>query len=156
MGGDYTTADSVSVTMGEKAVEKGLHTQGGDTVAADVLAYGGSARSGSIPGGNVFMVDPNFLSYTATPIRISVVVRRDAANDNAGFNLVYEAETPGAFKNAGTWYTVPDNKEWHTATWEVRDARFVSYWGYNFSLVSDGDQLNKYDIQSVTVTKLAK
>jgi hypothetical protein len=27
-------------------------------------------------------------------------------------------------------------------------------WGYNFSLDSDGNQFNKYDIQSVTVTKL--
>ena len=43
----------------------------GEAIAADVLAYGGNARSGTVPGGNVFMVDPNFLSYDSTPIEIS-------------------------------------------------------------------------------------
>ena len=122
-------------------------------MAAAVVAYGGSARAGSIPGGNMFMVDPNFLSYTSTPIEITVVVRRNKANDNAGFNLIYES-TRG-FKNLG-WYTVPDNKKWHTKSWRITDPQFVSMWGYNFTLSSDGNQYNKYDIQSVTVRKLDK
>ena len=41
-----------------------------------------------------------------------------------------------------------------TVTYKITDDEFVSMWGYNFSLNSDGDQYNKYDIQSVTVTKL--
>ena len=57
------------------------------------------------------------------------------------------------FRNCG-WYTVPDNKQWHTARWTIRDAQFVNYWGFNFSLNSDGNLYNKYFIQSVTVTKL--
>jgi len=151
--GDYTNAKSVSVTFGETNVEKGLHTDSAASVAADVVAYGGSGRAGDIPGGNVFMVDPNFLTYTATPIEITVVVRRNPANDNAGFKLKYESTN--GFKDFG-WYTVPDNKEWHTKTWKINDAQFVSMWGYNFSLDSDGNQYNKYAIQSVTVTKLDK
>jgi polysaccharide biosynthesis protein PslG len=151
--GDYTGAKSVSVTYGVTNVEKGLHTQSAAAIAADVIAYGGSARAGGVPGGNVFMVDPNFLSYTSTPIEISIVVRRDAANDNAGFKLNYESTS--GYKNFG-WYTVPDNLEWHTVKWKITDAEFVSMWGFNFSLDSDGDQYNKYDIQSVTVTKLDK
>jgi len=149
--GDYSHAKSVSVVMGEKNVEKGLHTQSADSIAANVVAYGGSARSGDVPGGNVFMVDPNFLSYTATPIEVTIVVRGNAANDKAGFKLTYES-TEG-FKNCG-WYTVPDNKEWHTVSWKINDAQFVSFWGFNFSLDSDGNQYNKYDIKSVTVKKL--
>jgi hypothetical protein len=150
-GGDYTHAKSVSVTYGSTNVEKGLHTQSAASIATDVLAYGGAARAGGVPGGNVFMVDPNFLSYTPTPIEISVVVRRNAANDPAGFKLVYESTS--GYKNLG-WYTVPDNKEWHTVKWRITDDEFVSMWGYNFSLDSDGNQYNKYDIQSVTVKKL--
>lgn len=150
--GDYTNAKSVSVTMGATNVEKGLHTKSGATVTADVTAYGGPARSGDVPGGNVFMVDPNFLSYTTTPIEITVVVRRDPANDNAGFGLKYESTS--GYKGAG-WYTVPDNKQWYTKTWKITDAQFVSKWGFNFALDSDGSQYNKYYIQSVTVTKLA-
>lgn len=150
-GGDFTTAKSVSITVGEQTVEQGLHTLAGDDVAKAVIAYGGSARAGSLPGGNVFIVDPEFLSYTTVPIEITAVVRRNEANDNAGFKLVYES-TDG-FKTAGTWYTVPDNKKWHTVSWKIDDAQFVNYWGFNFSLESDGNQYNKYFIRSVTVTK---
>ena len=151
--GDYSDARSVSVTMGEKNVEKGLHTKSGAAVAADVEAYGGGARSGDTPGGNVFAVDPNFLCYTTTPIEITVVVRRNPANDNSGFALKYESTTGNS--SCG-WYTVPDNKEWHTKTWRIDNAQFVGKWGFNFSLDSDGNKFNKYYIQSVTVTKLAK
>ena len=37
--------------------------------------------------------------------------------------------------------------------WQIDDAQFVNYWGYNFALESDGNQFNKYYLQSVTVTK---
>ncbi len=150
-GGDFTKAKSVSITMSEQQVEKGLHTLSGEAVAQAVVAYGGSARAGNVPGGNIFIVDPSFLSYTSTPIEITAVVRRNEANDNAGFKLVYESTS--GFKTAGGWYTVPDNKGWHTVTWKIDDAQFVNYWGYNFSLVSDGDKFNRYYLQSVTVTK---
>jgi hypothetical protein len=153
-GGDFTNSKSVSVTMGERNTEKGLHTLSGQAIAQAVLAYGGSARAGDVPGGNMFIVDPGFLSYTSTPIEITAVVRRNEANDNAGFKLVYES-TRG-FKTAGTWYTVPDNKQWHTVRWKIDDPQFVNYWGYNFSLASDGNEYNKYYVQSVTVTKLTE
>ena len=150
-GGDYANAKSVSVTMGERNIERGLHTMSGAGVAQAVVAYGGSARAGSVPGGNVFIVDPEFLSYTTTPIEITAVVRRNEANDNAGFNLNYESTS--GLKGGPSWYTVPDNKEWHTVTWKIDDPQFVNFWGFNFSFYSDGDKFNKYYIQSVTVTK---
>jgi hypothetical protein len=150
-GGDFTSAPSVSITMGQTNVEKGLHTLSGDAIASDVIAYGGSARAGSVPGGNAFVIDPGFLSYTTTPIEVTVVVRRNQANDNSGFKLVYESTN--GFKDKG-WYTVPDNKEWHTQTWRIDDAQFVAMYGFNFSLESDGNVYNKYFIQSVTVTKV--
>jgi hypothetical protein len=153
-GGDFSDAKSVSITFGEKAIEKGLHTGSGADIAAAVVAYGGSARAGDVPGGNVFIVDPSFLSYTSTPIEIEVVVRRNPANDNSGFKLIYESTS--GFKNIGGWYTVPDNKQWHTKKWRIEDPQFVNYWGFNFNLESDGNKYNKYLIQSVTVTKLEK
>jgi hypothetical protein len=152
-GGDYSKAKSVSITMGERNVEKGLHTLSGEAIAEAVVAYGGSARAGSVPGGNAFVVDPEFLSYTTTPIEITVVVRRNPENENSGFKLIYESTN--GFKTAGGWYTVPDNKEWHTKTWRIDDPQFVNYWSFNFHLESDGNKYNKYYIQSVTVTKLA-
>jgi GH35 family endo-1,4-beta-xylanase len=151
--GYYATSKLVSITMGATNDERGLHTLAGDAIAADVTAYGGPARAGSVPGGNAFVVDPNFLSYAAEPIEITIVVRRNPENDNAGFKLVYES-TDG-FKNFG-WYTVPDNKQWHTKTWRITDAQFVGMWAYNFALESDGNVYNKYYIQSVTVKKVGK
>jgi hypothetical protein len=150
-GGDFSAKKSVSVTFGPTNNEQGLHTQSALSIANDVLAYGGAARSGAVPGGNVFMVDPGFLSYTSEPIEVSITVRRNANNDNAGFKLTYES-THGS-KNCG-WYTVPDNKQWHTMKWKITDDEFVGMYGFNFSLDSDGNQYNKYDIQNVTVTKL--
>ena len=152
-GGDFSLAKSISIKMGEHGEEKGLHSRSGAAVAAAVVGYGGSARAGNVPGGNLFIVDPGFLSYTSVPIEISVVVRRNSANDNAGFKLVYESSN--GLKSSGGWYTVPDNKEWHTVRWQIKDPQFVNYWGYNFALVSDSEKYNKYYIQSVTVTKLS-
>jgi hypothetical protein len=151
-GGDFRQEKSVSVTMGDQQVEKGLHTFAGDSLAQAVVVYGGPARSGNVPGGNVFVVDPGFLSYSATPIEITAVVRRNEANDNAGFKLVYES-TSGLKTAASGWYTVPDNEKWHTVKWQIEDARFVNYWGYNFALESDGPKYGGYYLQSVTVTK---
>ncbi len=149
-GGDYTGAKSVSVTYGDKNVEMGLHTKSAESIAADVLAYGGSARVGTVPGGNVFMVDPNFLSYTTTPIEISVVVRRNDSNEPAKLTLTYESTS--GYKKAEP-YDVPENKdkEWQTAKWKIDDAQFVSQWAYNFTL-----NTGKYYVQSVTVTKFGK
>ncbi len=53
-GGDYSQAKSVSIEFGETTVEQGLHTGSGADVAAAVIAYGGSARAGDVPGGNIF------------------------------------------------------------------------------------------------------
>jgi hypothetical protein len=94
------------------------------------------------------MVDPNFLSYTTVPIEITAVVRRNENNDPAKLTLTYESTT--GYKTAAP-YEVPDNKEWHTATWKVDDAQFVSQWAYNFTLNS-----GKYAVQSVTVSKVER
>jgi hypothetical protein len=138
--------------MGQKTVEKGLHTQAGDSFAADVIAYGGNARAGEgIQGGNVFLIDPNFLSYTPTPIEITVVAR--PAPSVASAKLVLEYESPSQIINGYKKLPaqeLPDNKDWHTITWKINDAQFVGKYGFHFRL----DQ-GKYFIQSVTVTKLA-
>ena len=151
-GGDYSNAKSVSVTFADKYEEKGLHTMAGDAIAADVLAYGGNQRAGELPkGGNVFYVDPNFLSYTSVPIEITAMVKRNPNNDAARISLEYESNcTPLAYKKVAP-YEIPDNKEWHKATWKITDSQFVGTWAFNFRL-----NTGKYHIQSVTVTKLDK
>jgi len=150
-GGDYSGAKSVSVTFTDKYVEKGLHTMAADTIAADVVAYGGNARAGEVPkGGNVFYVDPNFLSYTTCPIEITAVVKRNEKNDPAKLTLEYESTTGNGYKKPEP-YEIPENKEWNTATWKIDDAQFVGTWAFNFRF-----NAGKFLVQSVTVTKLDK
>src|SRR5678816_361654 len=102
-GGDYTSASSISVTMGNPNTDAGLHQFKPNVSSTPVTAYGIPARDCSISSIQDFTVDPNFLSYNAAQIQITTVTRRNAANDNAGFNLWYEG--PNGWKNFGTWYT---------------------------------------------------
>ena len=150
--GDYTEASEVSIEFGDTIVSRGLHTRSGAELAKAVVDYGGSAREGSVPLGNGYIVDPNFLCYDREPIEVTVVVRRNEDNVNSGFKLVYES--PTGFKTAGGWYTVPDNTKWHTKTFRIDDPCFVNYWGFNFLLESDGNVFNKYRIKSVKVRKV--
>jgi len=120
----FPKAKSVSIMMGEEHGEKGLHSARA-TCPVEI-------SSSSIPAS--FPTRPH-------PSRSLPSCDGTKPNDNAGF------------KTAGGWYTVPDNKEWHTVRWQINDPQFVNYWGYTFSLVSDGDTFSKYYLQSVTVTK---
>lgn len=151
-GGDYSNASTVSVTMGSPNTDQGLHQLYADATSAAVTAYGGPARYCAAAGAQSFTVDPNFLSYTTTPIEITAVVRRDSANDNAGFNLKYESAS--GWKATGSWYTVPGNGQWYTNKWVINDAQFVGKWAFNFSFDSDSTSLSKYYVQSVSVRKL--
>jgi polysaccharide biosynthesis protein PslG len=145
-GGDYTGANSVSVNLGEGGLAQGLHVLNGDAVAADVVAYGGGARSGAAPQGMMFAVDPNFLTYTALPIEITAQVRREPNASTAKLELVYES-THGYQKPAP--YEIPDDGQWHTATWKIRDSQFVGKWAYNFRFLPGA-----YLVKTVKVTKL--
>ena len=142
---DFSSATSVSYTAG--AAELGLHPLGTRTI---VTVDGGPALDVGASSGTSFTVDPNFSSYTTSPLRITAVVRR-SGSDAAGFNLKYEATS--GWKSTGSWYGVPGSDQWYTQTWTVTDAQFVGKWGYQFTFDSDSTQNSKYRIQSVTVAK---
>jgi hypothetical protein len=150
--GDYNYSDATSVwiAMGGPDVERGLHHLSADAASTPVEAYGVRARDCSNSAGQSFTVDPGFMSYTTEPITVTVVVRRNAANDNAGFNLWYESTS--GLRSTGSWYTIPGNDQWYTKTWTLPDAQFVGKWGYNFALNSDSPM--QYYLRSVTVSKL--
>jgi hypothetical protein len=151
-GGDFTGASMVSVTMGDPNTDEGLHQFKPDKSSKAVQVYGTWARDASLSSSQDFAVDPNFLSYTPTRIQITAVTRRNAANDNAGFNLRYES--PAGWKTTGSWTTVPGNDQWTTKTWTITDDEFVGVWGFHFRLDSDSREHSKYYLQKVTVTKL--
>jgi hypothetical protein len=157
-GGDYSGAQSATITVGDPNDEQGLHQLYPDLKSGYVESPYGPARYCEASPDQVFLIDPNFLLYTTVPITVTAVVRRNENNDNAGFNLWYESTTwnnsSGTnFKSTGSWYTVPGNDQWYTKTWTIDDAQFTGMWGYNLWFQSDSRQYSKYYLQSVTVTK---
>ena len=140
-GGDYTGAASVRWDAVEGA--KGLHAIG----EAKIVDGG---RDESAQGGQSFTVDPNFLSYTTVPLKVTIVVRRIGAK-GAGFNFKYESTSD--WKGGLGWYTVPEGTDWATLTYTISDSRFVGKWGFHFSLDSDSTQNSAYSLKSVTVSK---
>jgi len=151
-GGDFTNVKTISSTMGNTNTDNGLHQFNPDQSSMPVIVYGGPARSCNKSSNQDFTVDPNYLSYNPASIQITTVTRRNEANDNAGFNIVYEG--PDGWKNYGVWYGVPGNDKWYTNTVTIHDPQFISIWGFNFRLSSDSTTNSKYYLQSVSVTKV--
>lgn len=141
-GGDYTNAREVSWSAEGGA--KGLHPWGEAKVVD-------GARDQSATPGQSFTVDPNFLSYTPTPVKITMVLKRKSPEKGAGFNFGYEAAS--GFKGGFGWYAVPEGAEWTTKTWTLKDPQFTGKFGYHFSVNSDSPQHSAYLIKSVTVSK---
>jgi hypothetical protein len=144
-GGDYSAA--LSVCFAAPNDQRGLHPLGPGNL---INVAGTSARDQSQSSALSFTVDPNFLSYSATPIRITAVLRGNTTT-SAGFNLKYESTS--GWKSVGGWFTVPGSDRWYTQSWNISDPQFVGKWGYNFSFDSDSTTFSNYSVQSVTVTK---
>ena len=148
-GGNYTKAKQVTWTAGNPDLARGLHWVGEMPGTKSKSFHGYPARFlGNSPGVS-FTVDPNFLSFTPTPITISakVCVKRGVT---AGFNLRYESTT--GWKSIG-WNSVPADGKWHTLKWKITNDEFVNDWGYNFRFWSDSTANSQYYVHKVSVMK---
>lgn len=152
--GDYSNANEVVASAGN---EQGLHYAG---TPIEAVVDGETVWDIGFSNGNRFAVDPNFMSYDSEPIRITAVVRfkgdvNDSTIANAGFNLKYEKVDGLAYTGrSGGWRTVPRDNNWHEIVWDVNDAQFVGFWGYNFSLDSDSTKHSQYYLKSIKVEKV--
>ncbi|UJW80149.1 hypothetical protein [Hydrogenophaga sp. SL48] len=145
--GDHSGAKRIEFTApGGPAGERGLHL-----VQAPVWRDVGTERvlDAAPRAITAFTVDPNFLSYSPQPLRITAVVRRNSATA-AGFNLKYESRS--GTRSLG-WNAVPAQGEWSTLSWPITDAQFVGKFGYHFSFDSDSTRHSNYSIRSVSVSK---
>jgi len=148
--GDFTNANFVTCLMGPVNNEQGLHQLYADTYSTGTSAYGCPARNVSLKASQYFVVDPNFLSYTTTPITITVVARRDAANDIGKItSMTYESTVGYKASTAPAW-TIPGNDQWYVNQYTVTDPQLVGMYAYNLNFYSSYDN---YLVQSVTVTK---
>jgi hypothetical protein len=143
--GDYSGAAEVSFGVDGSA---GL-------LAADAPAPTGAGPDRAIDasgsGQQRFAVDPGFLSWDTTPITVAVEARR-TSEAQAGFNLFYEAVGGERAHDSG-WWEPPADGGWHVREYPIADARFVSKWGCNLILQSDGPQLAGYQLRRVSVRR---
>jgi hypothetical protein len=153
-GGDYSRSPSVSIALAAANVEHGLHQLDAESKSDPTMVDGVAARDCAKSSRQFFTVDPNFLSYSAEPIRISAVIRRHPESWKAGFNLKYESVS--GWKSTGTWTAVPGGDDWSTVNWTINDPQFVGKWAYNFAFDSDIKLFSGYYLKSVTVTKLPR
>lgn len=139
-GGDYSQAKGISLTGGLHPVQ----TFAARTIDGERVHDAGTVARHS------FTVDPNFLSYTPSRIRITAVVRRNSEK-SAGFNVKYESTS--GWRSKPGWNSVPSSTKWTTLSWVITDPQFVGKWGYNFTFDSDSTTNSGYSIRSLTVTK---
>jgi hypothetical protein len=153
-GGNYCNASSVSIQLGAVNTESGLHQLNANQTSQGVTVYGSSARLSDDSYADEyqsFEVDPNFISYTAQAVYITVVARRDTNDDSAGFSIGYESTTGIKSSSAAGLWTIPGNSQWYSQTFTITDAEFDSKWGYNF-FIDAASSANEFYIQSITVT----
>ena len=151
--GDHSAASSVSLTAGSPHDGLALADPPPVTLVGGLPEFDFTGRNGPS-----FAVNPAFLSYATTPVRITVVLRGHGTGD-PGFNLKYESSLPIAqadgngLRASGSGWTRVTGTRLYDASWTLPDSRFVGLYGINFSLDSDGPAHARFSIQKVTVSR---
>lgn len=151
--GDNSRATEVSLTAGSPP--RGLFLAGAPAVTSfnGLPEFNFQGR-----GGPSFTVDPMFVSYSTTPVTVTVVLRK-LGTASAGFNFKYEANVPisaangnGLVSSSAGWHNVAGTSLYER-TWTLPNTRFVGMYGYNFQLDSDGPAHSNFSVHKVTVKK---
>jgi hypothetical protein len=151
--GDHSTSSTVELVAGAAPNGVFMVNPPPVTVVNEVAEFDLEGRKGAL-----FAVDPTFLSYTTTPIRITVVVRGHG-NGSPGFNLKYESDAPiasanenGLVNSSSGWFLVKGTTLYEK-TWVIPNARFIGKYGYNFAFDTDSPAYSGFSIARVTISK---
>jgi len=150
-GVDYTSATSVTLSAANGA--QGVHLINPPAVS-QVNGYSVFSRQGN-GAAWTFTVDPNFLPWDTDNIRITAVLHKLGSN-GAYFNVQGERAGSAGYASIGSWNgngVAAGSRV--TVSWDVSDAQFYGYFGYNFLFNLDGQAgQSNFAVESVTVTKL--
>lgn len=153
-GGDYANASEVSCLLGATNTDRGITQRNPQTTPVVNRLDHSYRRSDAGRGGEgfyaYFRVDPQFASFGAKNLSITVVARRSDQGKAASFDICYESLK--GYRGTGKRWTVPAGDEWSSNTWTVDDANFVGGWGWNFRTDCGGSP-GDFDIKEVRVTK---
>jgi hypothetical protein len=151
--GDHSASASVQLTAGATPDGVSMVNAPPATVVNNVAEFNIEGTPGAC-----FAVDPVFLPYVTTPIRITAVLRGHGHGD-PGFQLRYESDAPiasadgnGLVPSSDGWFHV-DGTTFYEKTWTVPNARFVGKYGYNICFDSDGPAHSQFSIRRVTVSR---
>jgi hypothetical protein len=151
--GDHSTSSTVELVAGAAPNGVFMVSPPPVTVVNNVAEFDLEGRSGA-----TFAVDPTFLSYATTPIRITAVVRGHG-NGNPGFNLKYESDAPiaaadgnGLVGSSNGWFQIKGTT-FYEKTWVIPNARFIGKYGFNFAFDTDGPAYSQFSIARVTISK---
>jgi hypothetical protein len=151
-GGDYSDATTVSIpVMGTANTELGLHQLHANRTSTSVTVYGETARDWSKHTEQKFSVDPNFLSYTTSPIQVTIVARKHAGAGDARISQVNYESTTGYKDLSEAKFDIPGDDQWYTKTWTINDPQFVGMYAYNLRFYAS---LNNFYVKSLTVSKV--
>jgi hypothetical protein len=149
---ELSRADEVFIEFVPSLVEYGLYV-----VSAQGLdVYSGSQPRGTPETGQVFAIDPAFLSSDAEPIELTVEIERLGPKGRIPLRLNYEAATPRGFRTAPGVLVMAPTAVTATRTWLLKDARFVNQWGYGFALVSECQDCPGYRVKRISVRKVPR
>jgi hypothetical protein len=147
--GETAPAALASIELGPSAMSRGIRLEAAEMSDPHTFADGSKGALVNVGRGNAlhFAVNPAFAGFRTRDVFIRVTARTvkpTPAGRSTGMNLFYQpsAGSPGEapqypYKNAGIWWTVPNDDQWHTTTWHLTDAMFVHTFGSSFYLVFD-------------------
>jgi len=159
---DFTSADSVSVTLGATNAERGLYNQRFRSVPSGALVPltidGAEAvrTDGAKDAVYVYLdVDHSYAFFLdgQQDILITVEVHWAKAAQQVGFNILYDSTTGYRFT---PWQWIEPGTGWVTYTLRLTDAGFSSTWGWDFAINAAGSRKEPLVVRSVTVRKVQR
>lgn len=159
---DFTSADSVSISLGAANTERGLYNQRFRSLPS------GAVVPVTVDGAEAVMtdaakeilyvyldVDHSYAYFVdgQQDILISVQVHRAKAAQQAGFNILYDSTTGYRFT---PWQWIEPGTGWVTYTLRLTDAGFSSTWGWDFAINAAGTRKEPLIVRSVTVRKVPR
>jgi len=166
-GGDYSSADTVNVQLGEPNVNNGIIQVARDWTTPYKFDDGSTGALVSPPGKHdnqaiKFITHPSYANLKTHEYYIRVTARRKTPpvtpDSYCKLSLVYEvadSQGNGPMRMAGRDMSGPDvitykgetkgeefalsddTSKWQTYTWHVTDAAFSKMWGYDFAFLID-------------------
>lgn len=147
-GGNYAAASAVSIDLGPNNASNGVEQRHVSNTVPHTFSDGTTGQKMNAPGvsGGTdinFAVHPSFASATQKTFYVRVTARRLTTNVNyAGMNFFYQAYDPALWNPyvaaSGGWWSLPNDLNWHTKTWQITNACFTRMWGYDFFFRVDG------------------